>query len=216
MPNLPLANGIIIDTKTGQAMAPKLSPDSTTARVKQKDVSRTIERARDTNNKAIRASIADLPADPSATTTAGVVWLYYMLGLNDVDIASCTGLTIQQVDLIKGMKLFSQLDTMIIANASKLNSANIEGRIHSMAAKSMDAIEEIIDDAEVEASVKLRAAQDLLDRAGHSSKQISDKRSLLEGGLVIRIVQDNSNDMHRVPEIVINKSGTIDVEESES
>jgi hypothetical protein len=215
MPNLPLANGIIIDTKTGQAMAPRLSPDETVSRVKPKDVSRTIERARDTNNKVIRASIADLPADPSATTTAGVVWLYYMLGLNDADIAACTGLTMQQVDLIKGMKLFSQLDTMIIANSAKLSSANIETRIHSMAGKSMDTIEDIMNDDEVEAAVKLRAAQDLLDRAGHSSKQISEKRTLLEGGLVIRIVQDNSNDMHRVPEIVINKSGAVDVEESE-
>lgn len=215
MANLPLANGIIIDTKTGQAMAPKLSPDETVSRVKPRDVNRTVERARDTNNKAIRASIADLPADPSATTTAGVVWLYYMLGLNDVDIATCTGLTMQQVDLIKGMKLFGQLDTMIISNSAKLSSASIETRIHSMANKSMGVIEDIMDDGEVDAAVKLRAAQDLLDRAGHSSKQISDKKSLLEGGLVIRVITEGSNDMRRVPEIVINKNGAVDVEEPE-
>jgi hypothetical protein len=211
--DLPLANGIIIDTQTGQALNPKLAPDQLIAKEnKPEDKRRVQERGLDTNNKAIRISTAELPADPQSLNTAGIVWMYFYLGLNDVDIAACTGLRVDQVSLIKGMKLFMQLNTLISDNIAKLNSFDIEARIHKLSGNAMTAIEGIIDDEEVEAAVKLRAAQDLLDRAGHSAKHIIEKRTLLEGGLVIKHVTADSK--HELPEINLRKN-VIDITPNE-
>jgi hypothetical protein len=78
MADLPLANGLIIDTKTGQAMLPSTSPDAVIQQqtTKHKDTPQaTTTRGRDRNNRAVRRGLIDLPADSKAVTTAGVVWL---------------------------------------------------------------------------------------------------------------------------------------------
>jgi hypothetical protein len=212
MAELPLANGLIIDTHSRQALPPKVTPEAVElhAKKKVKDRKETTTRGLDTNNQRIRTVIADLPADPQSLTTAGVVWLYFHLGLSDIDIATCTGLSITHVNLIKGMKLFDQLSNLITTNHAKLGTSDIESRIQQLADKSMTTVEDIIDSEDVDAAVKLRAAQDMLDRAGHSAKQVIERRSMLEGGLTIRIVSD-SNVSPDIPPIEVRKTKVIDI-----
>jgi hypothetical protein len=191
--DLPLANGLVIDSKTGQAILPSTSPDAVinqqSKKYKQSAEDTTI-RGRDRNNRAIRRGLVDLPADSKAVTTAGVVWLYYTLGINDAEIAEATGLKLSQVDMIKGLQLFQQLDTLIKDNMHALQVDSVQKRIDSMSSKALDGLEDILEDEETRPATKARVLMNMLDRGGFSPKQVMEHRHSLEGGLVIRHIRE--------------------------
>jgi hypothetical protein len=193
MPDLPLANGLVIDTTTGQAMLPSTSPESViaqqTTKHKQSAQTATI-RGRDRNNRAIRRGLIDLPADSKAITTCGVVWLYFNLGINDAEIAEATGLKISQVDMIKGLQLFTQLDQLVKDNLAALSADDVQKRIDGMSARALDLLEDLAEDEETRPATKARIAMNMLDRGGFSPKQVMEHRHSLEGGLVIRHIRE--------------------------
>jgi len=199
MTDLPLANGLIIDTKTGQAILPNTSPESViqqqTAKTKQTSEA-TVVRGRDRNNRAIRRGLIDLPADTKAVTTAGVVWLYYNLGINDAEIAEATGLKISQVDMIKGLQLFGQLDILLRDNLAALTSDNVQKRIDAMSGGALDKLEDLLEDEETRPATKARIAMNMLDRGGFSPKQVMEHRHSLEGGLIIRHIREIAQPKH--------------------
>jgi hypothetical protein len=193
MSELPLANGLVIDTKTGQALLPSTSPDSVinqqTKKYKQSTTATTI-RGRDRNNRVVRRGLVDLPADCKAVTTCGVVWLYFTLGINDAEIAEATGLKLSQVDMIKGLQLFQQLDTLLKDNLLALQNDNVQRRIDAMSATALDGLENILVDEETRPATKARVLMNMLDRAGFSPKQVMEHRHSLEGGLIIRHIRE--------------------------
>lgn len=205
---LPLANGIIIDTETGQAIGPSLSAEKA-ERLRKKEP-RSHVQGRDRVNKAIRIGIAELPAEPRALTTVGVVWIYYTLGLSDYDIATATGLTVGQVESIKGLSMFDTLQTMLMSNVTKLGEEDIHQRIASLAPRALDEMEDILDDNEVDASTKVRVAESLLDRAGYAPKQMVEHKHKHEGGLIIKYVEDKTIDAKTIPPVQIDRNGATD------
>jgi len=193
MTDLPLANGLVIDTRTGQAIVPSTSPDAViqqqTARSKQTPEAVTI-RGRDRNNRPVRRNLIDLPADTKAVTTAGVVWLYFTLGINDAEIAEATGLKLSQVDMIKGLQLFTQLDHLVKDNLAALEADDVQKRIDRMSGKALDGLENILEDEDTKPATKSRILMNMLDRGGFSPKQVMEHRHSLEGGLVIRHIRE--------------------------
>lgn len=193
MPDLPLANGLVIDTTTGQAMLPNTSPEAVinqqTKANKQSAQTATI-RGRDRNNRAVRCGLIDLPADSKAVTTCGVVWLYFTLGINDAEIAEATGLKLSQVDMIKGLQLFTQLDHLVKDNIAAMQADNVQKRIDAMSGKALDGLEDILQDEETRPATKARVLMNMLDRGGFSPKQVMEHRHSLEGGLVIRHIRE--------------------------
>lgn len=193
MTDLPLANGLVIDTRTGQAIVPSTSPDAViqqqSARTKQ-TAEQTVVRGRDRNNRPVRRNLIDLPADTKAVTTAGVVWLYFTLGINDAEIAEATGLKLSQVDMIKGLQLFTQLDALVKENLAALSADDVQRRIDRMSGKALDGLEDIIEDPDTRPATKARVYMNMLDRGGFSPKQVMEHRHSLEGGLVIRHIRE--------------------------
>jgi|SRR6187455_2896664 len=193
MTDLPLANGLVIDTRTGQAIVPSTSPDAViqqqTARSKQSPEAATV-RGRDRNNRPVRRNLIDLPADTKAVTTAGVVWLYFTLGINDAEIAEATGLKLSQVDMIKGLQLFGQLDALVKENLALLEADDVQKRIDRMSGKALDGLEDILEDEDTKPATKSRILMNMLDRGGFSPKQVMEHRHSLEGGLVIRHIRE--------------------------
>lgn len=193
MTDLPLANGLVIDTRTGQAIVPTTSPDSViqqqSARTKQRPADAAV-RGRDRNNRVVRRGLVDLPADTKAVTTTGVVWLYFILGINDAEIAEATGLKLSQVDMIKGLQLFTQLDHLVKDNLAALESDDVQKRIDRMSGKALDGLEDILEDDETKPATKARVLMNMLDRGGFSPKQVMEHRHSLEGGLVIRHIRE--------------------------
>jgi hypothetical protein len=193
MPDLPLANGLVIDVKTGQALLPSTSPEAViqqqTKHKKQTPVDAVV-RGRDRNNRPVRRGLVDLPADTKAVTTAGVVWLYFTLGINDAEIADATGLKLSQVDMIKGLQLFTQLDHLVKDNLAQLQTHDVQKRIDNMAAGALDKLEDLVEDEETKPATKSRILMNMLDRGGYSPKQVLEHRHSLEGGLTIRHIRE--------------------------
>lgn len=205
---LPLANGIIIDTETGQAIGPSIDAEKT-KRLQNKEP-RAHVAGRDRVNSAIRIGIAELPAEPRALTTIGVVWMYYTLGLNDYDISTATGLTIAQVESVKGLSMFETLQSTLIANVTKLGEEDIHARIAALAPRALNELEDILADGDVDANTKQRVADSLLDRAGYAPKQMVEHKHKHEGGLIIKIVEDRPLNDKTIPPVQIDRNGAID------
>ena len=203
---LPLANGLVIDTRTGQAIVPSTSPDAViqqqSARTKQ-TTEQTVVRGRDRNNRHVRRSIIDLPADSKAVTTAGVVWLYFNLGINDAEIAEATGLKLSQVDMIKGLQLFGQLDSLLKENMAAMEADDVQKRIDRMSGKALDKLEDLVDDEDTRPATKSRILMNMLDRGGFSPKQVLEHRHSLEGGLTIRHIREIAQPKH-MPSVTID------------
>ena len=199
MADLPLANGLVIDTNTGQAIIPSTSPEQViqqqTTRNKQSAGDASI-RGRDRNNRVVRRGLVDLPADTKAITTAGVVWLYFTLGINDAEIADATGLKLSQVDMIKGLQLFTQLDQLVKENISAMQSDDVQRRIDNMSGSALDKLEDLIEDEETKPATRARVLMNMLDRGGFSPKQVMEHRHSLEGGLVIRHIREVAQPKH--------------------
>jgi hypothetical protein len=199
MPDLPLANGLIIDTATGQAMLPSTSPEAVIQQQTKKHAQSTQTatiRGRDRNNRAIRRGLIDLPADSKAVTTCGVVWLYFTLGINDAEIAEATGLKISQIDMIKGLQLFTQLDNLVKDNIHALSADSVQKRIDAMSADALNKLEDMLEDEETRPATKARIAMNMLDRGGFSPKQVMEHRHSMEGGLVIRHIREIAQPKH--------------------
>jgi hypothetical protein len=200
MASLPLANGIIIDTVTRQAIAP--SPDVEAAIKQERRPDNARKAGRDISNRAFRTAIADLPAIPAATATVGVVWIYYMLGLDDVDIATVTGLKVKQVETIKGMDTFNKVDERIKRNFANQNESDIQTTIAASAANAIEVVKETMQDKEASPSTKLKAAKDILDRAGFAPKQVHEHKMTMNGGLLIKVI--HSGNEAAIPGIMID------------
>jgi len=199
MSDLPLANGLVIDTKTGQAILPSTSPDAViqqqTKKHHQSTQAATV-RGRDRSNRAVRRGLIDLPADSKAITTAGVVWLYFNLGINDAEIADATGLKISQVDMIKGLQLFNQLDQLIKQNMAALTADDVQKRIDNLAGDALTKLEELVDDPDTRPATRSRVLMNFLDRGGYSPKQVLEHRHSLEGGLTSRHIREVAQPKH--------------------
>lgn len=208
MATLPLANGIIIDTETGQAIGPSIAAEKA-ERVTRREP-RSHVAGRDRVNRGIRIGIAELPAEPRALTTIGVVWMYYTLGLSDYDISTATGLTVAQVESIKGLSMFDTLQNTLTANMTKLGEDDIHQRIASLAPRALNELEDILDDTDVDANTKVRVADSILDRAGYAPKQMVEHKHKHEGGLIIKYVEDKTMDAKAIPPVQIDRNGAVD------
>lgn len=213
MTTLPLANGIVIDTSTGQALAPSVEPAHAVAANSVRDKRTTKqqhEAGRDRSNRNIRIGLGDLPADPKAITTVGVVWLYFTLGLSDHEVADACGMRVDQVDMIKGLKLFTQLDDLITHNMHELRKDDVQKRIDAMANDAFDTLAGILEDDDAKPATKARVAQDMLNRAGFTPAQIINHKHTLNGGLIIRHVTNDALPK-RMPTIDVD-ADVVDVE----
>ncbi len=208
MEQFALANGLIVDTATGAIINPNASADKVEKAVAREKHAPSI--GRDRSNKPIRISIGELPADPRACTTVGIVWLYWSMGLSDYDIRDATGLTLAQIESVKGLSLFNQIQNIITNNLSKLGEEDMLTRIASLAPRAMDEMESVLNDSEVDVNAKVRVAESLLDRAGFGAKQITEHRHKVEGGLLIRYVEETVIDAKKIPQINIDREGATD------
>lgn len=206
--SLPLANGLIIDTETGQAMTPSTAPEHVIAQqtAKHKQEPKDAQtRGRDRNNRPVRRSIVDLPASPPAVTTTGIVWLYYTLGLSDAEIAEATGLRISQVDMVKGLQLFQQIDTQLKDNLARLSHHDVQSRIDNMTGDALDGLEDLLQDEDTKPATRARILMNMLDRGGFAPKQVMEHKHSLEGGLTIRHIKEIAQPK-QMPTIDIERS----------
>ena len=180
MEPLVLADGTMIDPSTGKVMRPRsnnyVEVPSATQAIKQ--------------ITAVRRTVADLPMPPQQMNAVSLVCMYHMFGMTDDDIAIATYIPAEQIGRIKMLDAFT---TMLNNITDTILAQDMDDVRNMIAAKAKNAVAKVIDTMEGEDGVLgFKAAQDILDRAGHRPVDIVEHRMKLEGGLTIEYVKKDS------------------------
>lgn len=146
-----------------------------------------------------RKTVADLPLPPEQLNAVGLVAFYTLFGLPDVEISLATNgkLTIEQIKNIRETDAYKEFmsvaKTNIIETATdqvrELFQQNAKGAAHKIISIA----------AEDDGVLGFKAAQDVLDRAGHRPADIVEHRHKMEDAL--NIVFIHKNEGQEVPTI---------------
>lgn len=174
---LVLADGSMIDPTTGKVIKPKTNNyvEVPSARDAIKQIT------------AVRRSINDLPAPPKQMNAISLVVMYHLFGLADEDIAIASGLTVDQVGRIKMLEAFGTMLNNVSDSIVTQETDDIRQMIASKAKRAVHRIVETLEDEDNPNA--FRAAQDILDRAGHRPADIVEHRHKMEGGLTIEYIK---------------------------
>lgn len=125
-----------------------------------------------------QTSIDDLPEpDMQQQTVIGAVVALRLLGLSNVDIAETMGTDVEKVQSIVNLQATQATFERIYQNIIHSNSEHVQGRIASHANSAVDTVVELMEDDETRDDVRLKAAQDILDRSGANAEQFFGETS---------------------------------------
>lgn len=184
---LVLADGTQIDPRTGRPIKPQ---------IKYVEVPTNTDAVRQVTR--VRRTLADLPTKPEQANAISLVVAYTLFGLSDSDIALALSLTLEQVQRMKALEVFSEMRNKVAAGVLEDDAEDIRQMIQSHA---RNAVRKVVTTMESDdEGLALRAAQDVLDRAGHRPADIVEHRHKLDGELIIKHVEAKA---HEVPMIDI-------------
>lgn len=182
---LQLADGSRISVETGKSVREEREfihvPDATEAVA-------TVTRA--------RMRLSDLPSPPQQMNVISVVVLYSLVGLSNEEIAIALNLTADQVGRIKTCGPYSE---MLDATTKAILENDTDDVRHMFAQHAKSAARGVLSLMSSEdEKVALKAAQDILDRAGHRPVDVTEHRLLVDGGLRIEYVEKKTADIPTV------------------
>lgn len=132
---------------------------------------------------AVRRNIEDLPAPTESMNPISAVLSYHLFGLRDIDIAHVSGLTLSQVEAIRESDAFKGMLEKVVEAIYAHDQDDIRGMFKQNARIAASKLSELMN-SESE-SIKLNAANAVLDRSGNTVKQIIEHQHQLDGTLVI-------------------------------
>lgn len=142
---------------------------------------------------AARRRIADLPLPPKEMTSIGIILFYSTIGLDDNEISSITGLTTDQIGRIRVNDTYVNIQNEFIDRIVENDIDEVRGLFINSSRKAAKKVENLMDSAKTD-SIKLSAAKDILDRAGHRPADIVEHRLKMEGGLTIKVIKVDETD----------------------
>ena len=139
-----------------------------------------------------RKRISDLPAPPEQCNTLSVILVYTLSGVTASDIALITGISETQVQNIRLTEAYKQLQEGIVSGITESDGEAVR---NMLAEGSRRAAETIVNGLNHESmGVRMEAAKDILNRAGHRPNDIIEHRHKVEGGLTIEVVKRDANE----------------------
>lgn len=133
-----------------------------------------------------RRAVGELPVPPQQMNGLSLVLFYSMWGLGDVDIATTLGLSTAQVKNMKALPEYVTISNDIRKAVLEHEAGDIRNYIQQ---HSRSAAEKVIETMEEEGVLGFKAAQDILDRAGHRPADIVEHRHKIEDTLKIEYVE---------------------------
>jgi len=125
-----------------------------------------------------RTDLEDLPEpDGNQQTVISAVVGLKLLGLSDVDIADTMNTSLEQIQSIVKMPATQASFERIYQNIIHANSENVQGRIAAHANSAVDVVVAMMNDEDTRDDVRLKAAQDILDRSGAHPDQFFGETS---------------------------------------
>jgi len=187
--HIELADGTKVSTTTGEIIREKKEP--ATPSFMHSNAPKA--------NEMITTRLSDLPVSPKQMNGIAAMIVYRLLGMPDTDIAEALGTDVEKVKTIGLAPIFSDLYTKVSNQVMDLNSESIRVRFAAMSQDALNKVYEIMSDSDDKNALK--AAQDILDRAGHRPADIIMHRHQVEGGLKIEYISRKIDTVLPVVEI---------------
>lgn len=146
-------------------------------------------------------NIDNLPEpDNSQQTVICAIVGMRLLGMSDVDIAEVTSSSLEQIQRIVKMPATQVTFEKMYQNMISAQSESTQGRIAAHSNRAVDVVLEMMEDTEVRDDVRLKAAQDVLDRSGtHPDQFFGETAQNNQSDDELRIViMDESGENERV------------------
>lgn len=151
---------------------------------------------------SVRRQLSDMPLPPKQLNVVSLICMYTLMGLTDTDISIALGIPKERIETVKMLDAYSTIYNQVVESIIDEESEDIRTAIAAKARRAVDTVGELLDDEF--SSVRLAAAKDILDRAGHRPVDTVEHRHTMEGDL--RIVVTRADD--------VNEKGlTIDAED---
>ena len=136
---------------------------------------------------ASRKRISDLPVPPSQMNTISVILSYTLFGISDDDISTVLTIPLEQVEYIKSLDAYSELQTQFIKNIVESDLSDVRGLFVQKSRRAADKMFDLME-SENEAT-RMVASKDVLDRSGQRPIDVVEHRHRMEGGLTIEYIE---------------------------
>lgn len=150
--------------------------------------------------------IADLPALPERMNGSSVVLVYSLFGLADTEIAVATGLTVEQIEIIRAHDSYQTMMEELRKNVIAADQDAVRKMIHQHTVAAQSKIIDVMQNSEDDKTA-LKAAQDVMDRAGYRPVDIVEHNVKMEGTLRILHVEKKSSNNLPVIDVFGGKNG---------
>lgn len=141
-----------------------------------------------------RRTAKELPAtDPNTQTAINAVLVYQLLGMTDNEISFITHISIEDIHRIKKLDAYQETFDILFHEFISVNSNSLQSKIASFAGEALDHVMDIARDSKHELA-KLKANQDILDRAGLHPETLFGKNKQDDGFDSLKIVFQDGED----------------------
>lgn len=139
-------------------------------------------------------------ADSDMQKAISLVIALRLMGMDNVSIAETAGVTVGEIDRISQLPATQHTFELMIRNVIGNNSNNIQGRIASHANGAIATVIELMEDVETRSDVRLKAAQDVLDRSGTGAREFFSNEMDQQGreDELNIVIMDDENEKERV------------------
>lgn len=139
-----------------------------------------------------RKNLNELPAPANVLNGVGAVFMYTCLGVGDREIADTLNITTMQLEELRNHSAYIDCFNIVVDELISANSDALQARIASYATRAVENIMDVAENAEKD-ETKLRANQDIADRAGVGAKQLAERKSGQVSSLRIMILDDDKS-----------------------
>lgn len=133
-----------------------------------------------------RRTLADIPAPAKSCNAISVVISYALFGMDDEQIAIATGMTVDQIGKIKMLEAYTVMQDAIVESIMNADAGDVRTFLASASKAAAATVVQSM--ASEDEGLRFKAAQDVLNRSGHTPEQIVNHKHSMEGGLVIEHV----------------------------
>lgn len=138
--------------------------------------------------------LKELPAPVDVLNGVACIFMYSVLGVSDRQIADALKISSADVHSMRNHPAYGQVFEWIVGEFVNVNSAVIQSRLAAMQNDALTGVHRIAKHGKQESN-QLRANQDLLDRGGHSRREVGKNGGMMGDELRI-IMLDGDAKVH--------------------
>lgn len=151
-----------------------------------------------------RRTIKELPIEERTQTAINAVLVFTLLGMTDNEIAHIIHYPMEDINRLKDLPAYQETFDIVFHEFISINSNSLVSKIAAFSSSALDNVMEIASKGKFEMS-KLKANQDILDRAGLHPETLHGKNKTDDGFDALKIVITDGEDTKHTVDINLSR-----------